>query len=151
MRDGVIVSESGVEMSEVKVGEDESESKVKDGDRREAERVIAGSAVGEMDLRVDLRPWRWAFRWPREVARARGGLARTIWGVRRGSEERKPERMAKRKVEREGEPKLRWVYRTHAASEMLRMMGTEVVVRPSMGGVVWFVGKKGMDGKIGVG
>ena len=31
------------------------------------------------------------------------------------------------------------------------MMGTEVVVRPSMGGVVWFVGKKGMDGKIGVG
>ena len=29
--------------------------------------------------------------------------------VRRGIDERKPERMAKGKVEREGEPKLRWV------------------------------------------
>ena len=47
-------------------------------------------------------------RWPREVARASGGLARTILGVRRGIEERNPERMAWRKVEMEGEPKLRW-------------------------------------------
>ena len=47
-------------------------------------------------------------RWPREVARASGGFARTILGVRRGIEERNLERMAWRKVEMEGEPKLRW-------------------------------------------
>ena len=47
-------------------------------------------------------------RWPREVARASGGFARTILGVRRGIDERKPDRMARRKVEMEGEPKLRW-------------------------------------------
>ena len=52
---------------------------------------------------------RWALRWPREVARASGGFARTILDVRRGIDERKPDRMARRKVEREGEPKLRWV------------------------------------------
>ena len=90
-------------------------------------------------------------RWPREVARASGGFARTILDVRRGIDERKPDRMARRKVDREGEPKLRWVYRTKAASEMLRMVGTVVVVRPSMGGVVWAVGKNGMGGKGGGG
>ena len=90
-------------------------------------------------------------RWPREVARASGGFARTILDVRRGIEERKPDRMARRKVDREGEPKLRWVHRTKAASEMLRMVGTVVVVRPSMGGVVWAVGKNGMGGKGGGG
>ena len=37
------------------------------------------------------------------------GEHNTILGVRRGMEERKPDRMANRKVEREGEPKLRWV------------------------------------------
>jgi hypothetical protein len=98
---------------------------------------------------VDWRPWRWALRWPREVARARGGLARTIFGVRRGREERNPERMAKRKVEREGEPKLRWVCRTKVASEMLRVVGTDVVVRPSIGGM-WGVEKNGIGGKDGV-
>ena len=73
------------------------------------DRVVAWRAVDGMVLRVELRPWRWALRWPREVARASGGFARTILDVRRGMDERKPDRMARRKVEREGEPKLRWV------------------------------------------
>ena len=55
--------------------------------------------MGGMDFRVELSPWRWALRWPREVASARGGLASTRVGVSRGMEERKPERMAKRKVD----------------------------------------------------
>ena len=80
------------------------------GAEAEAERVTAGSAVGGMDFRVEFSPWRRALRWPREVASARGGLARTRVGVSRGVEERKPERMASRKVEdMEGEPKHRWV------------------------------------------
>ena len=79
------------------------------GAEAEADRVMAGSAVGGMVLRVELSPWRWALRWPREVASARGGLESTRVGVSRGVEERKPERMAKRKVDVEGEPKHRWV------------------------------------------
>ena len=79
------------------------------GAEAEADRVMAGSAVGGMVLRVELSPWRWALRWPREVASARGGLESTRVGVSRGMEERKPERMAKRKVDVEGEPKHRWV------------------------------------------
>ena len=77
------------------------------GAEAEAERVMAGRAVGEMDFRVELSPWRWALRWPREVASAGGELASTRVGVSRGVEERKPERIAKRKVDMEGEPKHR--------------------------------------------
>ena len=57
VRAGVIFSMSVVSMSEVKVGVDESESKVREGGCLEEGRVMAGSAVGGVVLRVELRPW----------------------------------------------------------------------------------------------
>jgi hypothetical protein len=54
--DGVTVAMSAVSLSEVEVGVDEPESKVREGDCLEEERVMAGSAVGGMVLRVELGP-----------------------------------------------------------------------------------------------
>jgi hypothetical protein len=45
-------------------------------------------------------------------------------GVRRGIEESQPARIARRKVDKTGEPKERWVYRTNSASERLWILGT---------------------------
>jgi len=72
------------------------------------ERVIARRAGGGEDWE-ECRPFRQASRWPKEVASARGGLCRTIVGVRRGIEESQPARIARRKVDKVGEPKERWV------------------------------------------
>ena len=72
------------------------------------ERVIARRAGGGEDWE-ECRPFRQALRWPKEVASARGGLCRTIVGVRRGIEESQPARIARRKVDKVGEPKERWV------------------------------------------
>ena len=53
--DGVTLATSEVSMSAVPMSM--SESKIREGDLEE-ERVVAGSAVGGMVLRVELRPWR---------------------------------------------------------------------------------------------
>ena len=87
------------------------------------ERVIARKDKGGEDWE-ECKPFRQASRWPKEVASARGGLCRTIVGVRRGIEESQPARIARRKVDKTGEPKERWVYRTNSASERLRILGT---------------------------
>ncbi len=50
------------------------------------ERVIARRDGGGEDWE-ECKPFRQASRWPKEVASARGGLCRTIVGVRRGIEE----------------------------------------------------------------
>ena len=87
------------------------------------ERVIARRDGGGEDWE-ECKPFRQASRWPKEVASARGGLCRTIVGVRRGIEESQPARIARRKVDKTGEPKERWVYRTNSASERLWILGT---------------------------
>ena len=87
------------------------------------ERVIARRDGGGEDWE-ECKPFRQASRWPKEVASARGGLCRTIVGVRRGLEESQPARIARRKVDKTGEPKERWVYRTNSASERLWILGT---------------------------
>ena len=87
------------------------------------ERVIARRDKGGEDWE-ECRPFRQASRWPKEVASARGGLCRTMVEVRRGIEESQPARIARRKVDKTGEPNERWVYRTNAASERLWILGT---------------------------
>jgi hypothetical protein len=87
------------------------------------ERVIGRRDGGGEDWE-ECKPFRQASRWPKEVASARGGLCRTIVGVRRGIEESQPARIAWRKVDKAGEPKERWVYRTNSVSERLRILGT---------------------------
>ena len=59
-------------------------------------------------LRVDATPWRKVSRCPYAVARERGGNFRAMVGVKRGIPWIYPRERARRKVEREGEPKLRW-------------------------------------------
>ncbi len=69
-------------------------------------------------------------------SKRKGEVCRTIMGLRRGIEESQPARIARRKVDKTGEPNERWVYRTHSASERLRILGT--------------VGKRERKDKIGV-
>jgi hypothetical protein len=59
-------------------------------------------------LRVDATPCRKVSRCPYAVARERGGNLRTRVWVSRGIPWIYPRERARRKVEREGEPKLRW-------------------------------------------
>jgi hypothetical protein len=83
--------------------------------------VESGSAVGSMEalskaerqegggvLRVDATPCRKVSRCPYAVARERGGNLRAMVWVNRGIPWIYPRERARRKVEREGEPKLRW-------------------------------------------
>ena len=51
--------------------------------------------------------------------------------VSRGREDRKPFRTAFMRVDVEGEQRERTTYNTQEASEMLLMMGVDVVVRPA--------------------
>ena len=51
--------------------------------------------------------------------------------VRRGREDRKPFRTAFIRVDVEGEQRERTTYKTYEASEMLLMMGEDLVVRPA--------------------
>ena len=64
--------------------------------------------VGGGVLRVDATPCRKVSRCPYAVARERGGNLRTRVWVSRGIPWIYPRERARRKVEREGEPKLRW-------------------------------------------
>ena len=59
-------------------------------------------------LRVDATPCRKVSRCPYAVARERGGNFRAMVWVNRGIPWIYPRERARRKVEREGEPKLRW-------------------------------------------
>jgi hypothetical protein len=68
---------------------------------RACARVIARRDGGGEDWE-ECRPFLQASRWPNEVASARGGLCRTIVGVRRGIEESQPARIARRKVDKTG-------------------------------------------------
>ncbi len=86
------------------------------------ERVIARRDGGGEDWE-ECKPFQQASIWPKELASARGGLCRTIVGVRRG-EESQPARIAWRKVDKTREPKERWVYKTNSASERLWILGT---------------------------
>ncbi len=58
-------------------------------------------------MRVDAIPWRRVSRWPYAVARAKGGNFLTRAGVSLGIPWIYPRERARRKVEREGEPKQR--------------------------------------------
>ena len=64
--------------------------------------------VGGGVLRVDATPCLKVSRCPYAVARERGGNLRTRVWVKRGIPWMYPRERARRKVEREGEPKLRW-------------------------------------------
>ena len=66
-------------------------------------------AGGGERWRVDWRCWEMRSRWPKEVAGERGGFCMTRVGVKRGRWVKRRARIARRKVEREGEPKARWV------------------------------------------
>ena len=72
--------------------------------------------VGGGVLRVDATPCRKVLRCPYAVARERGGNLRTRVWVSRGIPWIYPRERARRKVEREGEPKLRWWYATKRAA-----------------------------------
>ena len=75
---------------------------------------VEGSVGGNREagrggvLRVDATPCRKVLRCPYAVARERGGNLRTRVWVSRGIPWIYPRERARRKVEREGEPKLRW-------------------------------------------
>ena len=63
--------------------------------------------AGGSFLRVEAIPFRRVSRCPNEVDRDSGGYLATSLGVRRGIPWMKPSFNARRKVEREGEPKAR--------------------------------------------
>ena len=64
--------------------------------------------VGGGGLRVDATPCLKVSRCPYAVARERGGNFRAMVWVNKGIPWIYPRERARRKVEREGEPKLRW-------------------------------------------
>ena len=79
------------------------------GLRRVAVVVVVEAGLARADggcLRVEARPWRWASRWPKDVARLSGGFFVMSLQVRRGMEERKPLRTAFMSVEVAGEQKI---------------------------------------------
>jgi hypothetical protein len=71
--------------------------------------------VGGGTLRVEAIPFRRVSRWPKAVARDRGGNLRTSLGVSRGIPWIYPRERARRKVEIDGEPKQRCRYETKRA------------------------------------
>ena len=76
----------------------------------------AARQVGGGVLRVDATPCLKVSRCPYAVARERGGNLRTRVWVKRGIPWIYPRDKARKKVEREGEPKLRWWYATKRAA-----------------------------------
>jgi hypothetical protein len=79
--------------------------------------LIVDRQVGGSTLRVEAMPFRRVSRWPKAVARDRGGNLRTSLGVSRGIPWIYPRERARRKVEIDGEPKQRWRYDTKRARE----------------------------------